>query len=267
MSTAVEFVNREPPAALRGLVSGIIGYRETAAGHLRQTEAASLTIPLVISFGEPFCLGLGHAPAPDEQFGSFAAGLFLGPVIIDSRGGSNCLQLNFTPLGARRFFGLPMSELTDRMVGLDEALGAEGARLRQRLGDLPDWPSRFDLVEEFVRTRIAGAAVPDRAVQWAFDRILSTGGRVRIGSLASGVGCSRKHLAERFRDGIGLPPKSVARIVRFNRARLAAGTGSWADVAAACGYADQAHLVREFGDLAGVSPTAWQSGATEASAG
>ena len=105
---------RRPPAALAGLVSRITGYRETQPGHFRQVEAASLDIPLIISFGEPFAIGLG--------------------------------------------------------------------------------------------------------------------------------------------------PKSVSRIVRLNRAIAAAKAGDgWAGIAADCGYADQAHMVREFRELAGNSPVAWAS--------
>ncbi|TGV63702.1 AraC family transcriptional regulator, partial [Mesorhizobium sp. M2D.F.Ca.ET.160.01.1.1] len=113
------------------------GYRETAAGHFRNVEYASLTVPLVISFAEPFAIGLGRAPDDNDRFASFAAGLFAGPVMIESFGGACCIQVNFTPLDARRFFRLPMRELTDNMVVLDDVLGAEGAALRERLGNTP----------------------------------------------------------------------------------------------------------------------------------
>mgnify|MGYP005868667299 CR=1 FL=1 len=71
---------------------------------------------------------------------------------------------------------------------------------------------------------------------------------------------SRKHLASRFHEEVGLPPKTIARIARFNRAQAMAASGmgdGWADIAAACGYADQAHLTREFVALAGTTPGAW----------
>ena len=252
-----EIVRRAPSARLAGLVTGLTGYRETSPGHFRQIEAASLTIPLVISFGEPFSIGLGRLPGGNDRFGSFTAGLFAGPVTIDSFGASNCLQINFTPLGARRFFGMPMSELTDRMVALDDALGAGGMVLREQLANEPDWNRRFDLAETFVATRLASAAAPSGEVEWAFDRIAATGGRAKIASIAKAVGWSRKHLGRRFAEDVGLGPKSVARIVRFNRALAVSRSGDnggWAGVAAECGYSDQAHLVREFGEFSGASP-------------
>ncbi|MCX7303273.1 MAG: helix-turn-helix transcriptional regulator [Hyphomicrobiales bacterium] len=242
-----------------GLVSRIVGYREAGPGHFRQVEPASLDIPMVISFGEPFAIGLGRAPGDNEHYDSFTSGLFAGPVTIDSFGASHCLQINFTPLGARRFFGLPMSELADRMVTLDDALGAEGHALREELGDVPDWDRRFDIAERFVLARLHKAGEPTAEVVWAYNRIATSGGRARIASIADRIGWSRKHLAKRFADEVGLGPKTVSRIVRLNRALCAWRTGEagWAGIAADCGYADQAHLVRDFTELAGTTPRGW----------
>ncbi|MBZ9798116.1 helix-turn-helix domain-containing protein [Mesorhizobium sp. ES1-4] len=253
-----EMRRRFASPALDGIVTDICGYRETAPGHFRNVEYASLTVPLVISFAEPFAIGLGRPPCDNDRVASFAAGLFAGPVMIESSGGACCIQVNFTPLGARRFFRLPMSELTDSMVALDDVLGAEGAALRERLGNVPDWTARFDLAEAFVATRLESAAGTPLEIAWAYDRIIASGGRTRVASLAARLGWSRKHLADKFSDATGIGPKTLSRIVRFNRAlRLARqSTVDWADVAADCGYADQAHLVREFRVLAGETPTA-----------
>lgn len=256
--SAFEMAGRVPAKALAGLVSRIVGYRETERGHFRQVEAASLDIPLIVSFGDPFAIALGRAPRDNDRYGSFAAGLFAGPVTIDSFGASSCIQINFTPLGARRFFRMPMTELTDRMVPLDDLLGAEGAALREALGDALDWETRFDIAEAFILRRLASSQAPSPEVAWAFDRIAATGGQTRVASIAQEIGWSRKHLARRFADEVGLGPKSVSRIVRLNRAIAAAKDGGrWAGIAADCGYADQAHMVREFRELAGTPPVGW----------
>ncbi|RVA22511.1 AraC family transcriptional regulator, partial [Mesorhizobium sp. M7A.F.Ca.US.001.01.1.1] len=217
-------------------------------GHMRNVEYASLTVPLVISFAEPFAIGLGKAPGDNDRFASFAAGLFAGPVVIESFGGACCVQVNFTPLGARRFFRLPMSELTDSMVVLDDVLGAQGLALRERLGNVPDWTTRFDMAEAFVTARLENAAETPLEIAWAYDRIITSGGRTRIASIAERLGWSRKHLAGSFSNAIGMGPKTLSRIVRFNRALGLSRQQAvdWADIAADCGYADQAHLVREF---------------------
>lgn len=253
-----EMARRVPRPSLRGAVSDICFYRESMPGRFRNVEYASLTVPLVISFAEPFAIGLGRNPGDNDRFASFAAGLYAGPVVIESFGGACCVQINFTPLGARRFFGQPMSELTDRMVGLDDVLGVEGIALREKLGNAQDWSSRFDMAEAFVAARLTEARETPAEIAWAYDRIIMSGGRFRISSLAGGLGWSRKHLSGKFSDAIGVGPKTLSRIVRFNRAlglsRL--DKSDWADIAADCGYADQSHLVREFRDLAGQTPTA-----------
>lgn len=243
-------------------VQDIIHYRETSPGLFRQVETASMVVPLVISFGGPFSIGLGRDPDASESFCSFTSGLYAGPVFIRSAGTAECVQVNFTPLGAWRFFGVPMSELAGRMVTLDDLADREMTELRHRLADLPDATRRLDLVEAFVADRIKRAKPCDGAIETAYDILIFRKGDLRLGRLADHLDMSRKHLADRFRVTVGLPPKAVARIIRFGHAQALARQGEgWADVAAACGYADQAHLAREFVSLAGATPTGWKNAA------
>jgi AraC-like DNA-binding protein len=251
-----EMVRRKPAASLAGIVTDICGYREIWPGHFRIVEYASLTVPLVISFAEAFAIGLGHTPGDNDRYASFAAGLFAGPVMIESFGGACCVQVNFTPLGARQFFGLPMSELRDRMVELDDVLGFDGIALRERLGEASDWDRRFDIAENYIAGRLAEAHALSPEIAWAYRTVIASGGRTRISALAGEIGWSRKHLAAKFADAIGIGPKTLSRIVRFNRAlSLSKRQDDWAGIAADCGYADQAHLAREFRQLAGETPT------------
>jgi len=254
----VEMVRRVPGPWLADAITDICGYREMLPVRSRNVEYASLTVPLVISFAEPFAIGLGRDPGDNDRFASFAAGLYAGPVVIESFGGACCVQINFTPLGARRFFGLPMSELTDRMVGIDDVLGLEGIALRERLGEARDWSARFAIAEGFVAGRLAEAKRMSAEVAWAYRQVIGSGGRMRISVLADELGWSRKHLAAKFSDAIGIGPKTLSRIVRFNRALSLSRqeAGDWAGIAADCGYADQAHLAREFRQFAGEPPTA-----------
>jgi AraC-like DNA-binding protein len=251
------------PPALAGLVARISGYREAARRPIRMTETASLIVPIIISFGEPFEIALGREPRPDERLGSFTAGLTSGPVRVRSHGAAHCSQIDLTPLGAYRFFGRPMHELSERMVHLDDLDDRTIAGLRDRLGGERSWSRRFALAEAAILPRLASGRGPSEAVAWAYRRIVETGGAIRVGAIAERLEWSRKHLAVRFNQEVGMGPKMIARIARFNRAQalVAAGEGDgWADIAAACGYADQAHLVREFSALAGATPGAWRTG-------
>jgi len=256
--SAFELARRAPSQRTAGLISAMTGYRETARGRFSQRETASLVVPLIISFGTPFLIALGREPDVADRQPSFAAGLYAGPVLIKSDGGAECVQVDFTPLGAYRFFGGAVVDLAARMVDISDVLGREGRQLRERLGATLLWQNRFDLVEDFVAGRASHRPSPE--IEFAYRRLARSAGGARITALAKEIGWSRKHLVNRFRAELGLAPKPVARIMRFHQACRLAHAGEargWAGVAAESGYADQAHLAREFSTLAGETPTAW----------
>jgi AraC-like DNA-binding protein len=92
---------------------------------------------------------------------------------------------------------------------------------------------------------------------FAWRRLRETGGQLPIADLVGELGCSNRHLVTRFREQIGLPPKTIGRLMRFRAAvsRLELDDGRrFAEIAQSCGYYDQAHLNREFRQLAGTSP-------------
>jgi AraC-like DNA-binding protein len=101
---------------------------------------------------------------------------------------------------------------------------------------------------------------PPPEVAFAWHALAATRGRIPVAELARRTGWSRRHLAERFRDVLGLAPKQAARVLRFEAACEALARSPrrrLADLALACGYHDQAHLTREFRALAGASPAEW----------
>jgi AraC-like DNA-binding protein len=255
---AFELARRMPSQRMAGLISGMTGYREMVRGRFCQRESAPLVVPLIISLGTPFLIALGREPDAADQQRSFAAGLHVGAVYIQSDGGAECVQVDFTPLGAYRFFSGAVVDLAARMIEIGDVLGGEGARLRERLGATCGWQHRFDILEDFISSRATHLPSPELA--FAYRRLAHDRGRTRIATLAEEIGWSRKHLVDRFRSEFGVGPKSLARMIRFHHAfrRAQAGTSSgWAGIAAESGFADQAHLVREFVALAGEPPTAW----------
>lgn len=255
--TAFELARRAPSQRTAGLISGMTGYRETARGRFCQREAAPLAVPLIISFGTPFTIALGREPEAADRQRSFAAGLYAGAVYIESDGGAECVQVDFTPLGAYRFFGGAVVDLAAR-IEIGDVLGNEAARLRERLGATCGWQHRFDIVEDFVARR--ASYLPSPEIEFAWRLLARSGGGIRIATLAEEIGWSRKHLVDRFRSEFGLAPKPLARMLRFHRACRLARTGTssgWAGIAADSGFSDQAHLIREFTALAGEPPTAW----------
>lgn len=246
-----------PHPALRGVVLRYEGYEERAGGPVTFRELPCTFVPIIIDLDAGWTVAHRYHTAP-MRLGSFVAGVTDGPVVVGHHGSARCLQVDLTALGARRLIGLPMSELANRTVPIDDVLGRFGHDLVQRVGDALDWTTRFALIDDALRARFAEASSVDAGVAWSLDRIVTSGGAAVIGDLADELGWSHRRLIARYRDTVGLPPKLVARIVRFERLTERVTTAAaidWADAASACGYFDQAHLAREVRELAGITPT------------
>ena len=263
------FWRRVAPPDLRSLFTDIIGYEERQLKTNRQVEAASLTIPLILSFGDPFEIALGQVPTAENALPSFLAGLSCAPVYIQSNGRARCLQINFTPIGARHFFRFPMDLLTDQMLPFADVAEADLAVFVRQIEDMTSWAERLDHALAFVARRLRQNPVLTTPADHVLRRLVETGGQVSVRTLAVEIGWSRKHLAQKFRKDIGLRPKTVARVIRFGQVLKHLKSGGdihWAGVAVDCGYADQAHLIRDFSEFSGRSPAAWHASVLNGSA-
>ena len=256
---SAEFVTAAPHAALAGEVIRYTWYAERASAPVTFRELPCTYVPVIIDLDAGWSIADGRRPdRPPERLGSFVAGLTDGPVIVSHGGSARCLQVDLAPLAARRLLGLPMSELANRSVSLEDVLGPPASELAGRIADAPSPAERFALVERALAARLAEAPAADPGVAWSLGVLARSGGRAAIGALAGELGWSHRRLIARFRDAVGMPPKRVARILRFERLTALIGADpafGWARAAAECGFADQAHLVREVRDLSGLTPT------------
>jgi AraC-like DNA-binding protein len=251
-----EILRSLPHPALAPDVIDYSGYREAGGRPVWRRELPVSFIPLIINFGAPFTLR--DERMSETPYWSFSAGVTTAPVIVGSSGSAHCLQVNFSPLGALRFFGVAQSEIAERTLPLDDLLGPGANLLIEELHAAADWAMRFTLIDQFIARRFARARDPHSTVQEVWYGLKHSKGAASIAGLAEDAGVSRRHLAKLFRTEIGATPKTMARILRFEHARTLAGTVprlGWADIAYEAGYADQAHLVREFRELSGLSPT------------
>ena len=253
-----EIASRAPATALAGLVRGYVGYTEHAAHAVRRLQVPFSGLPLIVSFGPAIHVAPPGAPGRGTTVTSFLAGLHDHAVVTEFTGPQAGVQADLTPLGALVLFSGLAAEAANHVVALADLLGPEADRLAERLARAPDWAARFDLLDRVLTARLAAARRPAPEVRHAVGRIAESHGRVTIARLAGEAGWSRKHLAARVRAELGLSPKTLARVARFDRAVALIGTtASLADLAAACGYADQAHLNHEFRALAGQTPGAY----------
>lgn len=257
-----EIVLGNPDPRLLPYVVHYCGYDEETATFTRRMEAPGMRAPLIFNFGPPINVKVsGGGNEWLHQPEGFVAGLDDTYALVESSGSQCGVEVYLTPVGAGLVTGTPMRHLRGQVISLDDLFGAVGGLLREELLETPGWEERFAIVDRFLLARIADAEPPPAAVDWALARLHATRGAIEIGALTEEIGCSRRYLIGKFNDHVGLPPKLVGRILRFEHAQeLADDCGiGWAEIAQQCGYYDQAHMIRDFQQFTGNSPTTYQA--------
>jgi AraC-like DNA-binding protein len=185
------------------------------------------------------------------------AGPATGPVLSPLPAGAGAIGVRFRVGAAGAALGLPARELLDRTVALEALWGRAAGELAERLDAAP---SEAAALAELVGA-IGRRLPPDGAdplVRAAAARAARR--RVAVEALGSDLGVGERQLRRRFADAVGYGPKTLQRVLRFQRflalARAQAGPVDLAQLAFEAGYADQAHLTRECGRLAGLPPAA-----------
>lgn len=174
--------------------------------------------------------------------------------------GAQVIGFNFAPGKAHPFFESSLEQFSDRIVTLEEAWGAEGRELAERL-EAAATPRQVKALVDAAFLRRLGRfkGFPD-ALPEPVQTALDSKGGTSVGELAAQAGVSERHLKRLFDQWVGLSPKLFSRITRFQAlcdGLTPASEPDWAELAFDHGYFDQSHLIRDFTEFAGVSPTAF----------
>jgi AraC-like DNA-binding protein len=278
-------VQRSADPRLRAYVHGYLGSEGYLPAALRERRLPSAEIAMLINFGPPHRRLDAADPNRSTNYqNAWVVGLHDSYQLSEAVGARRFMVIRFTPIGAHLFLKIPMDTLANRAVELDQIDLPIARRLLSRLKAAGNWENCFRVMDSLIAERIASARFPSAGLVWAWQRLQETHGQTEVGLLAAGTGCSRRHLIASFREHIGLPPKTVARILRFNHTvrvmnRIGRNldnnpdgrpyldlrqTGNpyhrnvrWPEVALDCGYYDQSHFIKEFQAFAGVTPAAF----------
>lgn len=250
MTAPFEYAEDPPPAALAPFVEAIwsLSARPTPEAPLAQLVRPDGCVDLLVDRTSGRARLVGAMTRPLEHRAE-------RPVEL--------VAVRFAPGGAAALLGTPVHELTDDVVetaAIEPSLRALFEGLAELLASVPPRGGRRRLGDRIAETA-AGRPEPDARVR-AAARALSARPAASVASLASSLGVSRQHLTRRFREAVGIGPKRFARIsrMRWTLERLPAWPGSLADLALEGGYADQAHMTSELGELAGATPAALARG-------
>ena len=234
----------------------------TLTGDVREMESAQPVLPdgqpeLVLHFGHPFDR-LGVDRRVERQPMVLFAGQLTAQLTLRPTGTIGVLGIRFRPFGAAALLDAPQHELTGSTIGVaDIAPDLNGAL--ERVRSATDDPVAAAALVQRILVRTMDSSRVDERVRGAAHAVMRSHGAVDMDDLARLAGMTRRHLERRFLDDVGIPPKRLARIARFQRAlrvlehadSLRPGTEAAAD----CGYADQSHFIRDFRSLAGCSPS------------
>jgi len=209
---------------------------------------------LILNFARPFenCFREAWHAQPD----CFFVGQITRPMLLRAKGPARTLGIRFLPHGASQFFGMPVRELTNSVVRVDD-ISKQIFRDLQRLRDSP-FSSLAQPVLDAAFGAVGNASSNDPPISSAVHRFEHAGGQVSVKSAAEQTGLSVRQFERRFRDAVGIPPKLFCRMQRFQRVfRAIESSGAdWVGAAVRCGYFDQAHLIRDFREFSGKTPTA-----------
>ena len=236
----------KPPPPLAGLVELVWTIDESGSVPCVERVLPSGTTELVFDLEDPERAPLVYGPhsRPFEQLRSARRSL---------------VGIHFAPGGAATLLGVPASEFENSRVGLDSLGGWVAFELGARLAEAPTARTRLRLVESALLARFERIRPPHPAVAYALAELAHDPAPRSIGAIAAGAGLSSRRFSEVFSAQVGLSPKLFARVRRFQRVLELAHARSkpdWMQLAIGCGYYDQAHLARDFGEFAAISPNA-----------
>jgi AraC-like DNA-binding protein len=214
---------------------------------------------LVIHYGSVFT-EVGPAGRPLFQPRSLFAGQLTRPLLLKSTGPVATIGVRFLPGGAVPFLGLTMHEVLDRRLPLEMVWGSATNRLEECIWAARTDQERVSILERYLAQRLRESRVlsHDDPVNRCIAALHAAAGQLPLDRLATLAGLSHRQLERRFKTAVGLSPKMLSRILRFHSvvAQIREGT-MWSELALRAGFFDQAHLINDFQQFAGLSPVAY----------
>jgi len=255
----VEYAERAPPPALARYIQCIWTLRGVSPGAAPQRVLPDGSVELVLHLGDEFRRH-DEAGGVAVQPRALVVGVVDRWLMLESGRAVDVIGVRFRPGAVGGVLGIPQAELRGACHHLGDLDIAPLRGLDEAVGNAADDAGRMAALLDGLGRAAHRAPAPPLPVLHAVRRIVGSSGMAPVGGLAHDSGISLRHLERHFRREVGITPKGLARLRRFQAVvgRLAAeAPPRWAALAAACGYVDQAHLVREFRAFAGTTPAAY----------
>lgn len=187
----------------------------------------------------------------------FLIGQLTQPYVIEPIGVTGSFVVQFKPNGFLPFATIPIKEMENKAVQLDELFGAEGTELGKEILNAKSTTERIQIIETFLLNLLANKKTIDSVVKSTIETIFNANGKFSVIEFSKSKNISRQQLARKFSSTIGLSPKQLAKTIRIQatlKTLLNKEHKSLTDLAYENEYFDQAHFIKEFKEFTGLTP-------------
>ncbi|MET0394046.1 MAG: helix-turn-helix domain-containing protein [Chitinophagaceae bacterium] len=226
----------------------------TAAGTLEKVLPDACP-ELIIHYGDKFRIKTPEGVRVQPR--SFVFGPLTRPIGIGPAGQTGMVAARFYPGGAAAFLPVPVKELTNKYVSLRTLFGKAGAALEQKVCMAESIEAKKAMLEQFLANRLVH---PSHHMIIPYELNLLITGKteaVRIEHLSAELNMGRRHLERRFGNEVGMSPKMLVKIIRFQnifRILNRKQPRNLTSLTYEAGYYDQSHFNRDFKSFTGMSP-------------
>jgi len=258
IDTIFNFYKPAPPLSKFVDIFWLYEGRETELRTERILPTGTFELVINLRQNELRFYDAGHPENCSRYSGAVVSGAHGRGLTPDSTDVTFIIGVHFKPGGAFPFLGIPAGDLTDTHVDLETLWGPAAGRLRERICEATTSAERFRLLQQALLSRLYHDMEKHYAVSGALDIFGKNQPGLSVREVAKFLGLSQRRFIEVFKAEVGLTPKLFSRIQRFQKTRALIQQNlspNWASIALDLGYFDQSHLIREFLEFSGLSPT------------
>ncbi len=213
---------------------------------------------IIVPYKNSLCAAVNTRLLNAQEHHIFLVGIQTQPTTIASTATeTGTIGIELTPKGLYHLFKLSMHEITNRMVSFEELFGLPGARLQRRVGDAEDPKAKIVLLQTALTHLLQQNEKEYALLDHTLDLLAQTHGMMRVQELAVHLGYTKRYLDRLFQEHVGVSPKSLASILRFQEVYQGwmqhQSSPFFRDQWPAY-YYDQSHFIKEFKRFTGFTP-------------
>ncbi len=222
----------------------------------RNTIVPDGTMKLIFHYGDVYW----HHPDTADSFiqpRCFLIGQLTKPYVVEPTGKTGTFVVRFHPNGFLPFTDIPIKDMENKPISLQELFGEDGKILAQEIINAQNTNQRIVIVETFLFKLLKSKEVIDRIVNTTIDTISKHKGQLSVNELSKQVNLNRRVLTRKFSSNVGLSPKQLSKIIRLQttlKSLLQNEEKSLTDVTYENEYFDQSHFIKEFKEFTGITP-------------